>query len=806
MKIIKFSISVVITLALIYFLNNRLVIQGNPVPPLGKFLDPFHGFWQNAESDSIPFAPLSELTTLKDSVNVFYDKYGIPHIFAQNDHDLFMAQGFVVAQNRLWQMDFQSYAAAGRISELIGEAALDFDRLQRRKGMVSGARTSLETMLKNTQLKLFLEAYQTGVNTFISSLKYKNLPLEYKILDYEPEPWTPLKSALLLQYMNDNLTGWDRDLQNTNAYLTLGEERFKALFPQWPAGIDPVVQSPEQWSFEAAPKEKPDSLIVSNTMMKKVHPMPDPDNGSNNWAVAGWKTKSGKAILASDMHLGLNAPSLWFLMQLSSPNYNVMGFALTGNVGIVSGFNENIAWSFTDVSRDERDWYSIKFKEGSRSEYFYGDKTLPVETSYEEIKIRDSTPYTDTILTTVHGPIVYDDSFLSDGQKDYLALKWIGHTPSRVQDALIDLNRASNYNEYTEALRKWDAPSQHVAFASDQADVAIRVQGLLPNRFKGHGRFIMDGSDPAFDWGEFIPFEHYAFEHNPPRGFISSANQHSVDQKYPYEMNLHNSEFYRNRRINNQLNAFDSSSITPQDMMKLQNDAYGIKPSEILPVFLDSIDKSKNSEFMTALKEWDYFYTVPSKAPTYFEVWWRSFRNLLWDEFIDSELPMGRPSDYHTIWMLKNDFPKEFYDHQGTSQVESFKELLSMSLDSAKTKIQTWEDKKGLEATWGNYKGTSIIHLSRIPAFGTYNIQVDGQSKTINSTKPNHGPSQRLVVEMTSPPQAWVVLPGGQSGNPGNPLYENMIPLWRDGEYIKLNFMQNETSENEIFFKQTLTK
>ena len=803
MKFIKFIVSFSITVLLIYALNNRFVIQGNPVPPLGKFLDPFHGFWQNADADSLPYPGQVNISGLKEPVKVYYDEYGIPHIFAKNDHDLFMTQGYVVAQHRLWQMDFQTYAAAGRISELIGDIGLDFDRLQRRKGMVYGAEKSVKAMESNKALKEYAEAYAIGVNEYISSLSYKDLPLEYKLLNYTPEPWSLLKSALLLQFMTDNLTGWDRDVQNTQAYWKLGEDTFQKLFPQWPNRIDPVAQSPAQWPFEALQRSRPGSLEIARTMIKKVHPMPDPSNGSNNWAVAGWKTKNGSAILANDMHLGLNAPSLWFMVQLHSPNTNVMGFALAGNIGIVAGFNEDIAWGFTDVTRDERDWYAIKFTDETRSAYVYDNQQRKVQQRYETIGIRDGLPHTDTVLYTHHGPIVYDHSFLSENGKDYLALKWIGHHPSRVQEALLGLNRAATYNDYVEALTKWDAPSQHVAFASTKGEVAIRVQGLFPLRFEDQGLYVMDGTDPSFEWGEFIPTDHYAHQFNPPRGFISSANQHSVDQNYPYTMGWLNMEYYRNRRINTVLDAYDSGSITPKDMMALQNDSYGIRPAEALPIFIDSLGSSQYNDVMTSLKEWDYIYSASSKAPTYFEAWWRQFEKLLWDELKSDTLALSYPSDYQTIELLKNGFPAEFYDHHSTPSEESLQDLLAMSLDSAVAVIKEWEQDKGMEATWGNYKNTSIIHLARIPALGEYNIQVDGQSKTVNSTKPNHGPSQRIVVEMTSPPQAWATIPGGQSGNPGNPLYNNMISHWRDGKYLKLNFMLNEELKRDHPLVQT---
>jgi len=812
MRLFKFLLSLAFTIGLIYTLNTRLVIKDSPVPPLGKFLDPFQGFWQNAKSTALPYPEEINIKGLSAPVTVQYDSTFIPHIFAKNTNDLFKAQGYILAQHRLWQMGFQTYAASGRISELIGagneDAVLNFDRLQRRKGMVYGAEKSLASMKENTTLWSYINSYTEGVNQYIESLHYKNYPIEYKLLDYEPEPWTPLKSALLLQYMIDNLTGWDQDIENTNAYNLFGKDLFEQLYPNYTPS-DPVARSPENWGFDSVKvAQAPDSLIFHKNYVSAVTEMPDPDNGSNNWAVAGWKTKSGKPILCSDMHLGLNLPSLWFLIELSAPDYHVMGFALAGNVGVVAGFNQNNAWAFTDVSRDERDWYAISFTDQSRSEYEYEGANLKTSSVIEEIKVRGRENFYDTVIYTHHGPVVYDRNFKSDEGSNNFALKWIGHTPSRVQEALIGLNTSKNYDDYLHALKTWDAPAQHVAFASTSGDIAIRVQGLWPNKFENQGLFIMDGSQNNLEWPEFIPTDHYAYQHNPERGFVSSANQQSVDKNYPYWQGWARPDHYRSRRINNTLSAYDSSSIVPEDMMKLQQDSYGILPSEILPSLLDTLAKYsqtvENDTIYEQLKKWDYNYRHKEYVPAAFISWWKNFKSLLWDEMDSEEVALNQPTDFQTISLFKSGLPAMLIDNKSTEKPELLQDIVQMSYDSMKTDLNTWIESHELPLTWGNFKHTSVIHLARIPAFSRMNIQVNGEDDAVNSTKPNHGPSQRLVVEMTSPPRAWAVIPGGQSGNPGNPAYDNMINMWRDGEYYPLQFLIQPKDDKSIKLTQTL--
>lgn len=810
MRIIKFLITLSITLGLIYIFNNQLVINNQPIPPLGKFLDPFQGFWQNATSDPLPYQNEIAIEGLGTPVNIQYDSSYVPHIFAENKEDLFFAQGYVIAQHRLWQMDFQTYAASGRISELIGKQALQFDKLQRRKGMVYGAEKTLEAMATDPELYAYILKYTEGVNSYIASLKYKELPVEYKLLDYTPEPWTPLKSALLLQYVIDNLTGWDQDIEKTNAYNLFGRDIFNQLYPNYSANIVPIAPTPaDGWDFDSVKTTTgPDSLFFNEDFISATTDMPDPDNGSNNWVVSGWKTKSGNPILSSDMHLGLNLPSLWFLIELSAPDFNAMGFALAGNVGVVAGFNQYNSWAFTDVSRDERDWYKITFTDDNKEEYLYEGTSVKTSKVIEEIKVRGSETVFDTVIYTHHGPIVYDKNFPSSEGSDYYALKWIGHYPSRVQKALIELNRSENYADYLEALESWDAPAQHVAFASVSGDIAIRVQGLCPNKWQNQGLFIMDGSQKSMEWPEFIPTNHYAYQHNPDRGFVSSANQHSVDENYPYWQGWASPDNYRGRRINNILSKYDSASITPKHMMELQQDDFGILPSEVLPLLLDSMRNEREDivtdSVFTSLSSWDYHYNADYFAPVAFMSWWRNIKTLLWDEMRNEDIALNFPTDYQTIHLFKNGLPPDLIDNKKTTRIETLTDIINIGYDSMKHDLQIWDTKNEKELNWGNYKSTSIIHLARIPALSTMSIHVNGEDDAVNSTKRNHGPSQRIVVEMSNPPQAWAVIPGGQSGNPGSPAYDNMIEVWREGNYFKMNFLQKPVESNKILLNQTL--
>ena len=806
MKNIVFALlTPAVTVLLVSAMNMKL----GPVPPLGKFFDPFSGFWQNAETHTSYRDEQLQTGGLKAEVKVVYDSLMIPHIFAENDHDLFFAQGYVTARHRLWQMEFQTHFAAGRLSEVFGEnpQVLKLDRLHRRTGLEYGADNSLEAVENNTRSKVAIEAYAAGVNAYINSLDAASLPLEYKIFDYKPEKWTPIKTSLLLKYMANNLAGRDYDLQSTNTLKMIGKEAFHLLFPDRDKGMDPVIPYGTRWDF--SPLETAgDSISAINEVTNEIIGMPDPDNGSNNWAVSGKKTAGGYPILAGDPHLGLNLPSIWFAVQLHSPDVNVMGASLPGAMGVIIGFNDAIAWSVTNSLRDVRDWYKIKFKSPEKNEYFHDGQWKPTRKVVDTIRIRNRAPFIDTIIYTHHGPVVYDESFIPENKKQNYALRWVAHEKSNEAYSFYLLNRASNYEEFNEALDHFACPAQNFAFAAVNGDIALRVQGKFPLKREGQGKFLMDGTSPQSDWLGFIPPGHNARVLNPERGFISSANQFPVDSTYPYYVYDGNFEHYRNRRINQRLS--EMNAITPDDMQTLQNDNFNMKASEALPALLEHLDR-KNLEspaldYLKSLESWDFNNEPGLKAPAVFKVWWSEFLTLYWDEFDNDSLPLRKPSTAHTIYLIRQGGAPDYADIQDTPEVEDLADVVTQSYMAAVSKLVEWEETSGRTLNWGNYKYTSINHLvPQLSAFSVKGVITGGDRNIVNATRERHGPSWKMVTALGEDVKTWAIYPGGQSGNPGSPYYSNFIPTWAEGGYYSLWFMKNAAEKSDaLFYTQTL--
>jgi penicillin amidase len=797
MKIVRFVFFFILTSSLGISLNTKM----GAVPPLGKFLSPFHGFWQNAENEVINAPTLTASESLNQPVKVHFDEQLIPHIFAQNEKDLFFTQGFITAYHRLWQMEFQLLAADGRVSEVIGKQGLQFDRAQRRIGLGFGARNSEEMYkIEDPQEYALLEAYTAGVNKYISTLSYKDLPIEYKILDYRPEKWSPYKCFLLISNMHNLLSRGERDLEHTNALKLWGRDVFDILYPEVHSVVDPVIPPGTAFDFDPIPIDTP-LVQFPLEFTDPVIAQPNPDNGSNSFVVNGNKTANGKVILTNEPDLSLSTPSIWYLAHLSSPTLNSMGSTLPGAPGIVIGFNDSIAWGNTNAKRDLVDWFYIQFKDDSREEYLYNGNWVPTKKVIEEFKIQGESSYYDTILFTHHGPVVYDRNYNgSRSELINLAMRWTAHDASKELKALYLGNKAENYDQWVEAFSYFSGPPQNYSFASTNGDIALWINGKFPVKWPEQGKFLMDGSNIDHEWGEFMPQEHNLHVLNPPQNFLSSANQHAADSTYPYYQYDYNFEYFRGRRINDRLRVMDNIEV--EDMMKLQHDNFNYIAFESLPMMLDSLDSASftdvDLEYYTKLYNWDYFNEADRDAPSIFKTWWDNLRSNLWDEIDSAEVRLYRPHWYNTYYVLKNYPDFSMIDDQRTPELESTGDLFRKSFKETVVELEEYLSQDGNELTWYLFKNTTIRHILRIDPFSIKNVKIGGYRSIVNAASFNHGPSWRMVVELgDGEVNAWGIYPGSQTANPGNPLYGHMINDWASGEYKKLIFNQNLDTESD---------
>lgn len=781
------------------------------LPPFGKLLSPFHGFWVNAEKASTEEISEENLAIpgLLKPVKVVYDEMGIPHIFAENDHDLYLAQGYITAKDRLWQMEFQTHFAGGRISEIVGEKGLASDQFQRRMGSVYGAEQSFEGMKQDPQAKVALEAYSDGINAYIASLSDRDLPLEYKLLNYKPEPWTPIKSALFLKNMSFVLASGTDDLKMTNILRQYGREVAEDLFPNYPFEESPIIPTGSPVDFKPVPiPAAPKDFIGLGSAMQT--PEKDPNIGSNNWAVSGNKTVSGMPILANDPHLTLSLPSIWYQVQLVAPGVNVYGSTMPGTPNVITGFNKNIAWGVTNVGSDVLDWYQVKFKDAKKLEYWHDGQWKKTKLRIETFKIKGGKDFVDTVFFTHHGPVVYlshEKAFKSNIPVGH-ALRWIAHEKSQELTTFYRLNRAKNYTDYTEALRYYSAPAQNFVFASNEGDIALWVNGKFPLKSKLQGKYLMDGTDPAADWKGFIPQAHNPHVKNPARGFVSSANQFSTDPSYPYYLGWQYAPSERGRRINERLTAMQK--VTIDSLRGLQNDNYNIRARKLLPLLLRSV-KSKEKA-LDVVKNWNLQNAPESIGATIFETWVLNLQSFLWDDEFDSneKIPMNRPAIDRTIHLIEHEAQARWWDNVKTKNVkESMDQIIETSFKATLDTLVKKHGPMGPEWAWAKHKQTGVRHLiPGMDALSRLHIPIGGGGSIVNAATTKTGPSWRFIVELskTGNPKGYGIYPGGQSGNPGSSHYDDLIDTWAKGELKPLLFMDTPNqSSNRIRKKLTLS-
>jgi len=764
------------------------------VPPIGKFLDPFTGAVRSGEETGFTDGlQIFDKAGVQDSVQVFFDKRKVPHIYAKNTEDMYYAQGYVTAYLRLWQMDFASYAAAGRLSEIFKEGFLDYDRNQRRIGILESARKALVFIEKDDETSKALAAYSRGVNDYIRHLSYKRLPLEYKLLGYEPEPWTALKSVLVMKYLANTLSGYEEDVSMSNMMVTLGEDKFNRIYPDFFQPYTPIVNEPADRPNPAfAHVSKPDyldfSFLASGTISEGSSY--NPKLGSNSWVVSGEKTRSGHPILCSDPHLNLTLPSFWLEMQLSSPEQNVYGVSIPGTPAVIIGFNKDIAWGITNGADDVKDWYKLKISNDYRK-YEIDGQWMDMEFTVEEIKRLGQASFYDTIYHTVQGPVVYDKNF--SGQHPELrgfAMRWELHQPSNEFLTFIRLNKARDYGGYRDAIKHFSCPIQNFTFASKDNTIAVDHEGKMAVKQPGQGKFILDGTRSSFVYRNYIPEDSLPHLLNPACHYVVSANQHPTTPGYPYYYN----GYYMEGRANRIKALLGTDSLFDVKRMEaIQTDDTNPFALEALPVLVGLVDTGRldnaGKAALTGLTRWKGAYTLGDEESKLFDLWWNNIKEYTWDEFQQLAFYVKLPEDNVLLGLIRDDPDNDYFDRVDTRKKETAGDIVT---EAFRTALKSYVAlKRNGSIRWGDLNKVNIMHLTNIGAFSRLGIRSAGTPLAINAMSSNWGPSWRMIVELGDTPRAYGIYAGGQSGNVGSRYYDDFIGDWNNGSYYPLNFYDN---------------
>lgn len=791
-------------LAILLYIGFRPV---GPLPPIGPLLDPANGVWASAAATNFPRRQLAAIPGLHDSVLVLFDDRGVPHIFGSTEDDVWRVLGYVVARDRLFQMEAQTRAASGRLTEWAGERALETDRESRALGLAWGAEKKAAAYDKSSPAWLALQAYADGVNAWISNMRPRDLPLEYRLLKAKPIKWEPIHSFYFLSRMSLTLGLNDATTRRLRAQALVGKEAADALFPlnspiQEP--IQPNGQASPRFDFAAIPAPgAPDlsatvALAARSDMLAALKPLtggePSDAVGSNNWAVSPSRSSTGNALLAGDPHLDLTLPSVWYEMHVIVPGkLDAAGVGFPGMPGVVIGFNRNVAWTFTNTGSDVNDFYEEKVDDVDHpSRYMLDGSWRSLEKRIENYRSPSgSVIATDTLYFTHRGPM---RRILGK----WLSMRWTAYEPSHEPDNFMSLSHTRSVNEWLYAMRDYVAPTQNGLVADQTGNIAIRSSGAYPIRpGDGRGDVIRDGSKSANDWKGFLSVEQYPFSLNPQQGYLASANQQPVDPRQnPAYMGSSWYSPWRAMRINALLRS--DASVTPDKMRLFQTDPGSARADAFVPLFLsaaaheDSIGKgsAKLKEAAKLLSEWDRRYLRDNRRAVIFEAAMRDLARRTWDELQDSSHASSRDAvslvpESQILLELAKAPGSPWWDDRRTPAIEDRDAILATSLaagyDTVMMRNGTSSDDRWL---WSNRRKANIRHLLRIPALGALGVSLQGGPGTLNPSSGDgtQGASWRMVVELGAEIRAWSIYPGGQSGNPASARYADRLSQWALGQ------------------------
>ncbi len=506
------------------------------------------------------------LAGLNDRVEIFRDRWGVPHVYARDLQDALFAQGFLHAQDRLWQMELQRRAATGRLSEMFGHRTLDIDRLFRRLGFHRSAQREIDSSGNRTAMDS-LVAYCEGVNAAIRQMKTP--PPEFLLLRHEPEPWTLIDSLSWGRLQAWRISSnWDSEILRYMLATRLDVETLAQVEPQYPAGQPLAVPA-------GAASGPADSALAP----RLADLLPFSAGGcSNAWAVAGWRTESGKPILASDPHLGPQMPAVWYEVHLEAPDLRVAGASIPGLPGVLIGHNDRIAWGITASFVDVQDLYAERIDSQNPSMYRSGDSWREAQVVSEPIVVKGETdPWIEEVLVTHHGPIVGPPLGFEDPP---LAMSSSIDRATNSLDGFLELNRAGNWEEFRAALSKLEAPTLNYVYADQDGNIGYQLAGRVPIRGRGEGLLPAPGWDPQYDWKGFIPFEELPNCLNPETGYVVSANNKIVDDDYPFLLSHEWVAGYRAQRLTDLLGNAEDLSV--ESATEVQLDNYSLPARELV--------------------------------------------------------------------------------------------------------------------------------------------------------------------------------------------------------------------------------
>ena len=786
---------------------------------LGILIIGFISYTQYLARKSLPnYDDHVKLYGLRDKVVIYRDNFAIPHVYAKYDTDLYRAVGYCLAQDRLWQMDLLKRVTTGRLAEIFGKDFIEIDLLLRALKITKKSKFLLKQL--NPSILESLTAFSDGINQYILH-NHNKLPLEFQILDYDPEEWDPIFSLNLIGYMAWNLAfSWKTEIELNKILNKVGEKLFQDIVPDIHS-YKPIIYP--EFANNKLLSEIKFSLLEKSKILEEMGLIIF--TGSNNWAVSGKKSITGKPILANDMHLDFSIPGIWYQIHQSVENgLDVSGVLLPGQPYIICGHNSDIAWGMTNVMVDDIDFYLEKINPNNPKEYIYNGKWKKMDVTKERIQIKAGSIIEKELRFTGHGPIISEFKNIKDKA---ISMRWIGNEQSNEIRTIHLLNRARNWDDFRNAIKSFISISQNIVYADIKGNIGMYCCAGIPIRTKKNGMGITPGWTSKYEWKGFVPFEKRPHVYNPPCNFVSSANNKTVTNDYPYHISHFFDLPYRIDRINELLALKERLSVS--DFKEIQLDM----KSNLVKIMLGDIvtilkaAKNLSSIETNALKlfeGWDMAFKTQSPAATIFDTFYinfglNTFQDEMGKELYDGyrRLPIMQNFSINKIWKKKE---SNWLDDIRTKNkreklkdivVKSFKESIAWLNKKLGSNPNSWAWGK-IHKLYLSHPLASIKILDLLFDLNKGPYPVGGSFHTVNNfgypLNPefniNIGASQRHIFDISNWDRSITVIPTGTSGIPASDYYCDQTKLYINGEYHN-DFTSKNLIEKNAKYKMTLT-
>ncbi|NDJ20540.1 penicillin acylase family protein [Nostoc sp. B(2019)] len=798
-----------------------------------------------------------QIPGIKAEVTVQRDNWGIPHIWAANSHDLFMAQGYIHAQDRFWQMDFWRHLGSGRLAEMFGSSQVETDRYLRTMGWARVAQQEIQQM--DAEMKANLQSYADGVNAYLAQRQGSALSLEYTVLQflnpgYKPEPWQPLHSLTWGKVMAYDLgRNFESEIERTILLKTLTPVQVEELFPPYPkdlpvilpgfqggggargqrgGGVPPVEESVRRRGAGEAGGAGEEITVVLKSItqpmmaLEKLIGSTGVGIGSNSWVISGERTATGKPILANDPHLAVQIPSIWYEVGLHCTTkgaecpYNVTGFSFAGMLGVIVGHSDRIAWGATNVQSDVMDLYIEKINPNNPNQYEVNGKWVDMQLVKETIQVAGTQPIVQIVRYTRHGPILSDVSpdlkQFNQNQRVKLpqnyavALRWTALEPSKLAYSIGQINRAQNWQEFRAAAKNFDVPAQNLVYADIEGNVGYQLPGKFPIRAKGEGRYPVPGWTDEYEWQGYIDFEKLPTSFNPPQGYIATANN-LVASEYPYLITTDWVYGYRAKRIVEMIEQ-QSQPISLDYVQQMQGDNRNLNAQILVPLLQTiSLNTPRQEAARKLLVDWDLQLGMSSPAAALFEVFWKY---LLADTFHDQlpreYFPDGGDRWYAVIKNLAQQPNSIWWDNRNTATVENRDQILRQAFTEAVNELERLQSKDPKNWNWGKLhtitfrNGTlgksGVAPIEALFNRGSFATAGNGETVNANRWRANKSfevtdiPSMRMIVDLGNLDNSLAIHTPGQSGHAFHQHYADMVDPWGKIEYHSMLWQEKAIS------------